>query len=153
AGAGVRAIAKRLILRAPATAPVIRAAGLKLHEKRFRAGDDRFHCSGRTVGKAPAVVQITFSLRDLTSGAMLLAFVAAARRGTVMGFSLRRGMAAAMAIGVAVLASGGVAHGAQGDDLALWRVYDSTFASAKYIDLTHAFAPRQPMGVGFDPIK
>ncbi len=35
------------------------------------------------------------------------------------------------------------------DDLALWRLYQSGLASAKYIDLTHAFAPGQPVGVAF----
>jgi kynurenine formamidase len=39
------------------------------------------------------------------------------------------------------------------DDLALWRLYQSGFASAKYIDLTHAFAPGQPVGVGFGQMK
>jgi kynurenine formamidase len=70
-----------------------------------------------------------------------------------MGFSVRRAMAAVMTLGVAAMMSGVAAQAAAGDDLALWRVYDSTFASAKYIDLTHAFSPRQPMGVGFDRIK
>ena len=63
-----------------------------------------------------------------------------------MGFTARKLILAAMALGVAAGATAG-------DDLALWRVYDSTFASAKYIDLTHAFAPRQPMGIGFDRIE
>jgi kynurenine formamidase len=35
------------------------------------------------------------------------------------------------------------------DDLALWRIYHSGLESAKYIDLTHAFAPGQPVGAGF----
>ena len=35
------------------------------------------------------------------------------------------------------------------DDLALWRLYQSGLKPAKYIDLTHAFAPGQPVGVGF----
>jgi kynurenine formamidase len=39
--------------------------------------------------------------------------------------------------------------GAAGDDLGLWKVYDATLATAKYIDLTHAFAPGEPAGVGF----
>src|SRR5262249_20569233 len=38
---------------------------------------------------------------------------------------------------------------AAGDDLGLWKVYDSTLVAAKYIDLTHAFAPGEPAGVGF----
>jgi kynurenine formamidase len=52
----------------------------------------------------------------------------------------------------AVLLHGSIAFAAAGDDLALWRVYQSSLASAKYIDLTHAFAPGQPVGVGFAPL-
>src|SRR6185295_16716949 len=48
AGARVRAVAEGLLLRTPATAPVVGAAGLKLHQKRFRAGDDRVHCSANS---------------------------------------------------------------------------------------------------------
>ena len=39
------------------------------------------------------------------------------------------------------------------DDLALWQVYQSNLATAKYIDLTHAFAPGQPAGTGFASLK
>lgn len=34
----------------------------------------------------------------------------------------------------------------------LWPVYDAHFAGAKYIDLTHAFAPGDPRGFGFAPM-
>ncbi|MBN6150605.1 cyclase family protein [Xanthomonas sp. AmX2] len=34
-------------------------------------------------------------------------------------------------------------------DLGLWRLYDDTLRRAKYIDLTHAFAPVQPVWPGF----
>ena len=62
-------------------------------------------------------------------------------------------IAGVIALGYAALWPGAVAGAASGDELTLWRVYDSAFAKAKYIDLTHAFAPRQPMGVGFDAIR
>lgn len=39
------------------------------------------------------------------------------------------------------------------DELALWRLYESGLSSAKYIDLTHAFAPGQPVGVGFGQMR
>lgn len=51
-----------------------------------------------------------------------------------------------------VLLQCSVALAAPGDDLALWRMYQSTLRTAKYIDLTHAFAPGQPTGVGFAPL-
>ena len=35
----------------------------------------------------------------------------------------------------------------------LWPVYDSAFRDAKYIDLTHAFEPVQPVWPGFGPAK
>ena len=35
----------------------------------------------------------------------------------------------------------------------LWRVYQEAFESAKYIDLTHAFAPGQAVGTGFGDMK
>lgn len=35
----------------------------------------------------------------------------------------------------------------------LWRVYHDSFEGAKYIDLTHAFAPGQPLGTGFGDLK
>jgi hypothetical protein len=35
----------------------------------------------------------------------------------------------------------------------LWKLYESTLASAKYIDLTHAIAPGGPLGEGFSDIK
>lgn len=35
----------------------------------------------------------------------------------------------------------------------LWRAYDAQFKGAKYIDLTHAFAPGQPRGAGFGEME
>ncbi len=35
----------------------------------------------------------------------------------------------------------------------LWKLYESTLASAKYIDLTHAIAPGGPIGEGFSDFK
>jgi kynurenine formamidase len=35
----------------------------------------------------------------------------------------------------------------------LWQAYDATFRDAKYIDLTHAFEPVQPVWPGFGPAK
>jgi kynurenine formamidase len=37
------------------------------------------------------------------------------------------------------------------EDPPLWRLYENTFKSAKYIDLTHAFEPVQPVWPGFGP--
>ncbi|TIL93283.1 MAG: cyclase family protein, partial [Mesorhizobium sp.] len=34
-------------------------------------------------------------------------------------------------------------------ELSLWSVYENTLKSAKYIDLTHAFEPVQPVWPGF----
>ncbi|MBY0298151.1 MAG: cyclase family protein [Methylobacterium sp.] len=38
---------------------------------------------------------------------------------------------------------------ARADDTSLWALYDSTLRNAKYIDLTHPFAPVQPVWPGF----
>jgi kynurenine formamidase len=54
-----------------------------------------------------------------------------------------------MALGAAIFVADAAAAG---DDLALWRAYEHSFASARYIDLTHAFAPGMPTGVGFAPL-
>ena len=35
----------------------------------------------------------------------------------------------------------------------LWPAYERSFAGAKYIDLTHAFAPGDPVGVGFGSLQ
>jgi kynurenine formamidase len=51
------------------------------------------------------------------------------------------------ALGAAVLAFVGVARAA--DDTSLWTVYDQSLKTAKYIDLTHAFEPVQPVWPGF----
>lgn len=60
-------------------------------------------------------------------------------------------VAVAMLTGMTLL-YGPLTRAATRDDLGLWSVYESSFASAKYIDLTHAFAPGQPMGTGFEPL-
>lgn len=39
------------------------------------------------------------------------------------------------------------------EDLPLWQLYESTFKTAKYIDLTHAFEPVQPVWPGFGPAE
>lgn len=41
------------------------------------------------------------------------------------------------------------AWGASAQESELWKVYESTLKSAKYIDLTHAFEPVQPVWPGF----
>lgn len=46
----------------------------------------------------------------------------------------------------------GSAH-AQNDDLALWKAYSTTYQSAKYIDLTHAFEPNMTVWPGFGNAK
>jgi len=58
-----------------------------------------------------------------------------------------------IAAAAVALLQGSVAVATPGDDLALWRMYQSTLSKAKYIDLTHAFAPGQPTGVGFAPLS
>jgi len=37
------------------------------------------------------------------------------------------------------------------EDHPLWHIYEDTFKTAKYIDLTHAFEPVQPVWPGFGP--
>src|SRR3546814_15549227 len=39
------------------------------------------------------------------------------------------------------------------EELPLWELYEGTFKSAKYIDLTHAFEPVQPVWPGFGPAE
>ena len=39
------------------------------------------------------------------------------------------------------------------EDLPLWQLYENTFKTAKYIDLTHAFEPVQPVWPGFGPAE
>jgi kynurenine formamidase len=39
------------------------------------------------------------------------------------------------------------------EDLSLWKVYDDSLKTAKYIDLTHAFEPVQPVWPGFANAK
>jgi kynurenine formamidase len=58
-------------------------------------------------------------------------------------------------LGVALLALGGppgTAREAQAP-VDLWRVYDTAFVGAKYIDLTHAFGPDTPLGDDFSPLR
>lgn len=55
---------------------------------------------------------------------------------------------------IAVIAASLATSGyAAAEDLPLWKLYSDTFKSAKYIDLTHAFAPVQPVWPGFGPAK
>ncbi len=58
-----------------------------------------------------------------------------------------KGLLRLMALGLA-LATGSAAFA---EDSALWKAYNDTLKSAKYIDLTHAFAPVQPVWPGFGP--
>jgi kynurenine formamidase len=54
--------------------------------------------------------------------------------------------------GAAALASVlGTALPAAAQDNPLWALYENTFKTAKYIDLTHAFEPVQPVWPGFGP--
>lgn len=50
---------------------------------------------------------------------------------------------------LAVAALATMTQAVAADDLSLWRVYDDSLRRAKYIDLTHAFSPRQPVWPGF----
>ncbi|MGY2048540.1 cyclase family protein [Methylobacterium sp. JK268] len=49
---------------------------------------------------------------------------------------------------IAILALG-LPGFARADDTSLWSLYDTALKRAKYIDLTHAFAPDQPVWPGF----
>jgi kynurenine formamidase len=60
-----------------------------------------------------------------------------------------RDLARLAALSIALAASGD----AGAEDLALWKLYDQTLKSAKYIDLTHAFEPVQPVWPGFAPAR
>lgn len=63
---------------------------------------------------------------------------------------LRRITQAAMvSVGLAV----SMPAGAMAGEPPLWKLYSDTLKSAKYIDLTHAFAPVQPVWPGFGPAK
>jgi len=44
-----------------------------------------------------------------------------------------------------------LASPAAAEEHLLWKLYESTFKTAKYIDLTHAFEPVQPVWPGFGP--
>lgn len=55
---------------------------------------------------------------------------------------------------IAVFGAGLATSGhALADEPPLWKLYSDTLKSAKYIDLTHAFAPVQPVWPGFGPAK
>ncbi len=51
--------------------------------------------------------------------------------------------------GAVMLALGLLAGPAGADDLSLWQVYEQSLKQARYIDLTHAFQPVQPVWPGF----
>lgn len=61
---------------------------------------------------------------------------------------MRRPVAALFLLLLCAWASGLHAQAASADP-GLWRLYDDTLRRAKYIDLTHAFAPVQPVWPGF----
>ncbi|MBS7540375.1 cyclase family protein [Ancylobacter lacus] len=59
-----------------------------------------------------------------------------------------------LALGLGIVlgpAALGAASAARADEPALWKLYDQSLKSAKYIDLTHAFEPVQPVWPGFGP--
>lgn len=58
-----------------------------------------------------------------------------------------KGLLRLMALGLALTTSSATFA----EDSALWKAYNDTLKSAKYIDLTHAFAPVQPVWPGFGP--
>ena len=68
------------------------------------------------------------------------------------GMRITRAAGLAATLGAVTLIYGPPGRAAGGDDLGLWRVYESSFVSAKYIDLTHAFAPGEPVGTAFEPL-
>jgi kynurenine formamidase len=60
----------------------------------------------------------------------------------------RLALAALLSFTFALLSAGGAdAHGGQ----SLWRLYDHTLRTAKYIDLTHTITPSIPVWAGFGP--
>ncbi|MFQ5699434.1 MAG: cyclase family protein [Myxococcota bacterium] len=65
-----------------------------------------------------------------------------------MGSSTRWTSGVASAV-LALLLGPGSAARAGDDDLRLWDLYETTLKPAKYIDLTHAFAPTTPVWPGF----
>src|SRR3546814_783118 len=60
--------------------------------------------------------------------------------------SIRCGLLAAAALCVMI-------SPAPAEELPLWQLYENTFKSAKYIDLTHPFEPVQPVWPGFGPAR
>ncbi len=67
--------------------------------------------------------------------------------------SVRLGMLAAAALSAVAHTSPALRHGhSLSADAGLWPVYRTVFRSAKYVDLTYAFAPGQPRGAGLADI-
>src|SRR3546814_4771181 len=60
--------------------------------------------------------------------------------------SIRCGLLAAAALCVMI-------SPAPAEELPLWQIYENTFKSAKYIDLTHPFETVQPVWPGFGPAR
>jgi kynurenine formamidase len=63
---------------------------------------------------------------------------------------MTRSKIAVLATVLAIAAGGGIARA---DSPGLWQVYESYLRGAKYIDLTHAFEPAQPVWPGFGNAK
>jgi kynurenine formamidase len=63
------------------------------------------------------------------------------------GFSMRRVIPTL--IMVALISMAGCKKSAQSSRYPLWQVYNDYFVNAKYVDLTHAFTPHQPVWPGF----
>lgn len=57
------------------------------------------------------------------------------------------------AVPILVLLLGATVSKLDAGDFPLWEAYRNTFAKAKYVDLTHAFAPVQPVWPGFGEAK
>ena len=59
---------------------------------------------------------------------------------------MQRWSLAVLATGLTIVWGAG---SARADSPGLWQAYESYFRGAKYIDLTHAFEPVQPVWPGF----
>ena len=62
-------------------------------------------------------------------------------------------MACGFLAAVTIVTAAMLASGADPATPDLWRAYHENFEAAKYIDLTHAFAPGQAVGTGFGDLK
>ena len=62
-------------------------------------------------------------------------------------------MACGFLAAVTIVTAAMLAAGADPATPDLWRAYHENFEAAKYIDLTHAFAPGQAVGTGFGDLK